>query len=920
MKGSVRPRALVHRGVVECVGVIVAEGASRDGGRARVLSLWSPGATAFRLGDAWLVRWPSPRRLRAEEAPGDALVSRTVGPVTLLVSAPLDGAELARVIEDGARAGDVVRVRGAEAIVERVSAAEAVDPSQWLDLGPVARVEVRSLGAPVAALKIVSAEAPRAVLKGVTDASSGAFARALSNALGAMSGEASGGSLSGAGDGGGSAPPLAARLRARMMRAMLTVARWFGARRPKPTARSAEEGVTAGAAKPSPGVLARWLARLDAWLAGALQNSRIAEAFGARYAKYLTDMIDAFERGDLAAALKMAVPLGDGAPGAQTSSSTLRLPSPRAGLDIHVGAKPSGPGFGTSLYERIRALYRATAERLEAEGRIEEAAFIHAELLGDLPGAVSLLERHGRLTRAAELAEAAKLRPELVVRQWIVAGDIDRAVLHARRTKSFQVAVTKLEGSDQALALPLRREWARWAAASGDLALAVEIAWSKEELREMTAAWIDDAVAIGGAGGARMLARKLALRPERLSEVLSALASLSEDRSPDGARARAAFAQATLNAAATPASQVASRVIARALIADGARGALVDARTLTSKLADHAQDGALKADLPTWPEATRLALSSVAPLKTFTADAADVGTRALYDCAPLPDGRVALAMGEAGVWVVSREGRVVVRLDAPAHALVLSDHGDRCLALARRGKGFRVSHVDLARRAARPWGEVALDAFATTYDGDGWVVACDRDVAVVDALAPRIEVLRPAVRVDEGAKVVEITRLRAQLALRITGERREVWAYDVGEAWVLRSRSEAALKGDRATAAFDVTGARLIATAGERLGLSFYDPTERTIAVDLGNTLGPSALACAAVSTAWIAVASKAVRGVEVVLFDRATLVRRWRATLAGATTVSLRFADERLAICDDAGRAVGLDLRFGELAFDLRV
>ncbi len=163
----------------------------------------------------------------------------------------------------------------------------------------------------------------------------------------------------------------------------------------------------------------------------------------------------------------MAVPLGDGAPSSQAPSTSWTLPSPRAGLDIRVGAKPAGPGFGTSLYERIRALYRATAERLEAEGRVEEAAFVHAELLGDLAGAVSLLERHGRLVRAAELAEAAKLLPELVIRQWIVAGDVDRAALHARRTKSFQVAVTKLEGSDAALALPLRREWARCAAACG---------------------------------------------------------------------------------------------------------------------------------------------------------------------------------------------------------------------------------------------------------------------------------------------------------------------------------------------------------------------------------------------------------------------------------------------------------------------
>lgn len=921
MTRPVRPRALVHRGVVESVGVVVSEGASLDGGRRRVLSLWSPGATAFRVGGGWLLRWSSPRRLRAEEAPGDVLVARSVGAVSLLLTAPLDASELAQVIDAGARAGDVVRVRGAEAIAERVSATDAVDPSQWLDLGTVTRVEVRSLGAPIASLRIVSVETPRAVLKGVTGASAGAFAQALSGALDAMATGRADALAQGAGGAEASAAqPLAERLKARLMRAILTAARWFGAGRARSATQGEDGALPTSSAAPPPGAFARWMAKLDAWLAGAIQRSRIAEAFGARYAKYLTNMVDAFERGDLDEALKMAVPLGDGAPSSQAPSTSWTLPSPRAGLDIRVGAKPAGPGFGTSLYERIRALYRATAERLEAEGRVEEAAFVHAELLGDLAGAVSLLERHGRLVRAAELAEAAKLLPELVIRQWIVAGDLDRAALHARRTKSFQVAVTKLEGSDAALALPLRREWARCAAAAGDLALAVEIAWAKPELREMTAAWIEDAVALGGVGGARMLARKLTLRPERLAEVLAALSSQAEDRSHDGARARAAFAQGTLQAPMSPASQVASRAVARSIIADGARGALADARVVAVKLIEHAQDSALRTDIPVWPEATRLPLSAAASPRTFAVDVADVGTRALRDSASLPDGRVLLAMGEAGVWIVSREGRVVVRLDAPAHALVLSDHGDRCLALARRGRGFRVSHVDLARRTSRPWGEVELDAFATTYDGDGWVVATERDVAVVDALAPRVEVLRPAVRIEHGVKVVEIVRTPTQLAIRTAGERPEVWAWDTANSWILRVRHESMKEAGLVAATFDAAGTRLFPTRSGRWALALHDPAPRALAIDLGNATGPSALLGASMSPAWIAVASKALRGVEVTLFDRAKLALRWRATLAGATTVSMRFADERLTLCDDAGRALGLDLRFGDLAHDLRV
>ena len=50
-------------------------------------------------------------------------------------------------------------------------------------------------------------------------------------------------------------------------------------------------------------------------------------------------------------------------------------------------------------------LYHASYKRLEAQNRIEEAAFVLAELLHANEQAVALLERHGKLKLAAELAE-----------------------------------------------------------------------------------------------------------------------------------------------------------------------------------------------------------------------------------------------------------------------------------------------------------------------------------------------------------------------------------------------------------------------------------------------------------------------------------------------------------------------------------
>ena len=97
------------------------------------------------------------------------------------------------------------------------------------------------------------------------------------------------------------------------------------------------------------------------------------------------------------------------------------------------------------LYAFLREKYRDLAARLERAGRIEEAAFVFADLLADPAGAVALLERNGRFDLAASLAEARELAPGLIVRLWFLAGDVERAIAVARRTGAFADAVDRLK-------------------------------------------------------------------------------------------------------------------------------------------------------------------------------------------------------------------------------------------------------------------------------------------------------------------------------------------------------------------------------------------------------------------------------------------------------------------------------------------
>jgi hypothetical protein len=127
-----------------------------------------------------------------------------------------------------------------------------------------------------------------------------------------------------------------------------------------------------------------------------------------------------FEQGDVDEALRHAIPLSS-ISDSPILKMTLGLPGVRQNLRLNpFGRRPSSTILlGQSLYSHLNQLYRSTLKRLEAQGRIAEAAFVLAELLRSNEEAVAFLERNGRLREAAEVAEARELAPEIIVRQWL---------------------------------------------------------------------------------------------------------------------------------------------------------------------------------------------------------------------------------------------------------------------------------------------------------------------------------------------------------------------------------------------------------------------------------------------------------------------------------------------------------------------
>ena len=505
-----------------------------------------------------------------------------------------------------------------------------------------------------------------------------------------------------------------------------------------------------------------------------------------RYSRHFAGLLRQFETGDLDTALRNAIPLG----GVEASLQKARLPSlspprPRADLSIQLERRgvERSIGLETRFLELLRSYYRSAFEQLAARHRHDEAAFVLTELLQCHEEAVSFLETHGKLERAAQLAEARGLTPALVVRQWFIAGDRRRACLIARRTRAFAEAVALLERDDGAGAEEMRQAWAEQLAASGEYQAAVEVVWSIPSLRATAGPWLENAIAIGGPMGAHALARKAWLMPEAFAAVRAKLTALLDDASLEGAGARRTFAfSLRYGGGPTPQTRTLMRPAIRAVCRDVAMGFTGKALEFHS-LIRYAGDASLAADLPGVPAM----VENPQTVFSLRADAADSGPTALRHAVWTPGGQILVAAGEGGCRLIDRDGRVTARFAQPCDIIVPSDSGAMALTLARRGEVWKIGRLDLLRRRGQPWCDARLDSFAPHYDGSLWFVGIDGTLHALDATAAGFESIWDVPQAGE--RIISLDRggdfLQAQVA---SGTETEWWRFEL-PSLTLRHRS-----------------------------------------------------------------------------------------------------------------------------------
>jgi len=628
--------------------------------------------------------------------------------------------------------------------------------------------------------------------------------------------------------------------------------------------------------------------------------ARFSRAVSRHHAVYLRRLKEMFESGDFDAALHYAVPLA-----VPAAAGPMRLPlrplAPRAELRI----RPELPrpwfssGISPEVYGELRRLYREAFQRLESQERIEEAAYLLAEVLHAHEEAVGFLERHGRFLLAAEMAEARHLPPGLVVRQWLLAGNRERALRIARRSGVFAEAVTSLERSRQPEhAHELRRLWAQGLAAAGDYAAAVDALWPLESDRPRAFSWMDHAIAQGGAPAGRMLARKAALELEPFEKIRDSSLALLESWRAEGAAARLAFADTLRRGPRTPATQSIARVAVRALVRDSGRlGARLKPAALRQLVA-FAGDAALKADAPALPLPPREPWSANTALWRVEIAGRDAGTRSAHDAVFLPNGLTAVALGEAGVRLLSRDGRAVAELEPPAHRLVVSDHGDRALALARRGEVWRVTRVDFVSRKVEDWCDARLEAFAPSFDGGLWLVAERHGLTAVETTTPGLD--GDWATPLPGAALM-IARSATHCSLLVAGREPEVWTYEL-PSLTLRSRETVPARGPLGSRSLGISPEGHLLEPPAAFLPAGSKPSPPTAAGD------------------WIAFPVHSKSGMVVHLHHRPSGGVRAEVHLERATRVSVHLTPQILTLADDRGRVLVFDLEYGQVRRDLRL
>lgn len=785
---------LIHRGTVLAEGFLFsAKTLTEQEMRRRILSLWQSNAKVFRSNNDLIMLFPQKFRIDCRYSIGLPLV-RFDG---VLSSFPLQKRDLEHFLDFNEA---IILVN--EGIIETIFLKDLPieDVSMWFDISAFRVVETQTLGEvktkPVVIEKIENIDL-REELKAVpkADEKLAEILHVLKEKKAEMEkAKAKGSSIFSSGSGISSATSFGSILGGMVGGAaggiFGVLSRLFSSGIGQGGQGDYYSGGGQNSWQNSPGNQPKTPGNLRKMFTKLMFQLKIGQLVGRKQAQYLAKMMEMFENGNLEEALKHAIPLEDMQALKEMSEQMpfLGFLRPRNDLNINYGRQNTS-GSAVHLEDQwfndLRQLYRQTFDRLVAQNRIEEAAFILAELLKSNHEAVEFLEKHGKFRLAAELAESRNLSKETIVRQWFLAGEKRRAIQIAVLHNCFEYVVTQLEKQNHPNAAELRELWAENLAESGNYAAAINTIWQLKDKQEKAKEWIDKVIEFGGPTSAQMLAKKVALFPNAFDEVKTKLLEILSENTDESKEKRAAFAHETLRLSANTELKTLARPLTRKLLSDISYGSYIFTPSDLKRLVDFTQDYALRTDLPKVPPSAIRKASE--PLK-LVIPSNDKGSTEIFDACLLPDGKIALALGEAGVKIISKHGRTIAHFDQPTQKFIVSDLGTKAICLANRGEVWRLAKIDFVERKSVYWCDTTFTNFAPTFDGNLWFIGQKDEIYAIDTNSPKFESVW---RVSEiGGQIAEINRSKSKLMLLIIHSKGiEKWWYELPN-FTLRSRNE----------------------------------------------------------------------------------------------------------------------------------
>lgn len=464
-----------------------------------------------------------------------------------------------------------------------------------------------------------------------------------------------------------------------------------------------------------------------------LMNSALAKAIGKVHAKHVQKMMDQFSDGNLEDALKNAIPLSNLQDALQAKHASLGL----SGKSLHQSIRPYSSSSGSSvilednLLYQLRQMYEKAFKELDQQGNHKKAAFVLAELLRDIDRAVQYLEKHQQYTLAAELAEGQKLSPARIVRQWILAKEVERAMEVAVIAGCYQEAITLLQNTHPEKADDLRWHCAQLHYDAGDINAAVEIAWPIKAKRKEVVEWMKQSFHLGGDVGARHLLRLALFDGDNYQQYMIAIDQHFKNQD---ANIELALLDEIVKYGNKAASKRIASIAARYYLSAIAKGRLGFDRKRWNQLCQIAGDLTLRADVrgldfnhvtEAKPDESKLVTLTFGPSHG----------REAVDCVSLSDGSTLVAFGEAGVELWSAKGQLTSRFSVPCHHIIVADNGNKALLLASRS-GYQLVHkFDFRDRSVTHWLEADIHYWASSFDGHTWIVSHQDQVFVLDVLA-----------------------------------------------------------------------------------------------------------------------------------------------------------------------------------------